>query len=725
MNAKPLSPPTKIFATATAPAMVLIVTVLLPFNAASQNVLTYQYDNTRDGANTNELVLTPANVNTNSFGRLMTYTVDGYVYAQPLIMTNVTIPGQGVHNVVFVATEHDTIYAFDADSNAGANGGLLWQTNLGISALSNNHEFGGRYNGGNYTDLIPEIGITGTPVIDAASGTLYVDVLSREVTTTTNYYHRIHALDITTGNERPYSPVVVTASVPGTGVGSSNGIVRFDAKQQLQRPALTLAGSMLHVAYGSYADTDPYHGWVIGFNATNLQQMANYVFNTTPNATIAAFGGNAGEGALWMGGNGLCVDASNDLYFETANGSFSANTNGGDYADSFVKLSTTNGLNVADYFTPFNQLSLANADADLGSGGPILLPDSAGSVAHPHLIVGAGKEGKIYLVDRDNMGRFHAGSDTNVQSIAGAIGGSFGSPVYFNHQIYYQGSSDVMKVFLITNGVIVAAPKSQSTIGYGHFGATPVISANGTNNAIAWSTDSGAYSSSGPAVLHAYNATNLAQELYNSSQDLLRDNPGGAVKMTTPTVANGKVYVGAAYALSVFGNATFLAAPVISPNGGIFTNSVTITMSDASPGASIYYTLDGSVPTTNSILYTGPFALTNTAGVQAIAAKAGSVNSAVTAASFFNSSAIGGGTGLLGAYYANQLKTFNDPATLVRVDTNINFNWGTGSPDPSISVDDFTVRWIGSVQPQFNETYTLLHDGRRWGALVGERSIAN
>jgi uncharacterized repeat protein (TIGR03806 family) len=693
----------------TALAATLIVVIMSPLDGISQNVLTSQYDNTRDGANTNELLLTPANVNTNSFGRLMTYTVDGYVYAQPLIVTNVTIPGQGVHNVVFVATEHDTIYAFDADSNAGANGGLLWHTNLGISALSNNHEFGGRYNGGNYTDLIPEIGVTGTPVIDGASGTLYVDVLSREVTTTTNYYHRIHALDITTGNERPYSPVVVTASVPGIGVGSSNGIVSFDAEQQLQRPALTLAGGRLYVAYGSYADTDPYHGWIIGFSATNLQQMTNYIFNTTPNATTAVFGGNAGEGALWMGGNGLCVDASNNLYFETANGSFSANTNGTDYGDSFMKLSTTNGLKVADYFTPFNQLDLANADEDLGSGGPILLPASVGSAAHTNLLVGCGKEGKIYLVDRDNMGRFNAGSDTNVQSAANAVGGVRSSPAYFNNQIYYQGSGDVMKAFLITNGVIVAAPKSQSTTSYGSFGATVVVSAKGTNNAIAWSTDSGAFSSSGPAVLHAYNATNLAQELYNSSQNLSRDNPGSAVKMTTPTVANGKVYVGAGYALSVFGNATFLAAPTISPNGSVFTNSVTITMSDTSVGASIYYTLDGTAPTTNSTLYTGAFVLTNTAGVQAIAAKPGQPNSGITTASFLNSSAVGSGIGLLGAYYTNHTSAnpYTGLPTLVRIDAFINFNWTSSGPDPRIGKTVYTVRWTGSVQPQFSETYTF------------------
>jgi len=681
-------------------------------------VLTYHNDNTRDGANTNETVLTPANVNVNSFGRLFSYTVDGYVYAEPLCVPGLTIPGQGTHNVVFVATENDSIYAFDADSNAGANGGLLWHTNLGISPLSNNHEFGDRYNNDNYTDIVPEVGITGTPVIDPVSGTLYVDIITREVTTTTNYYHRIHALNITNGTEQSYSPVVVTASVPGVGVDSSNGVVTFNARQENQRPGMTLVGGMLYVAYGSFADTDPYHGWVIGFNATNLQQVTNYIFNTTPNATTAAFGANAAEGALWMGGNGLSVDANTNLYFETANGSFSANTNGGDYSDSFVKLSTTNGLRVADYFTPYNQASLASADEDLGSGGPLLLPDSVGSAAHPHLIVGAGKEGKICLVDRDNMGHYNAANDNQVvQEIPGAIGSAFSSPAYFNNQIYYQGSGDVMKAFLITNGVIVTTPVSRATTSFSALGGTPSISANGTNNGIAWTIQSDAFGSGGPAVLHAYNATNLAQELYNSSQNLARDNPGGAIQMTTPTIANGKVYLGVQYGLSVFGNSFFLATPTIFPNGSVFTNSVTVTLSDATPGAGIYYTLDGTTPTTNSILYTDPFVLTNSLGVQAIAAKPGTVNSGVAAASFINSSAIGNGIGLLGQYWTNTTSTaftnvtFAVPPTLVRTDDVVNFNWNTTGPDPSIGQTYFTARWTGSVQPQFNETYTFYVTG--------------
>ncbi len=690
------------------------LTILPPPNPAALNVLTYHNDNTRQGANTNEVLLTHAAVNVSAFGRLFTYPVDGYIYAQPLYVANLVIPGQGAHNAVFVATEHNSVYAFDADSNARTNGGLLWKTNLGTAALSNNHEFGDRYNGGQYTDIVPEVGITGTPVMDLATGTLYVDVRTRVVGTSVHYYHSIHALNITNGTEQSYSPVVVTNSVPGKGVDSRGGVVTFNPLQENQRPGMTLAGGMLYVAYGSFADTDPYHGWVLGFNATNLQQSANYAFNTTPNATVAVFGANAAEGALWMGGNGLSVDANNNLYFETANGSFSANTNGGDYSDSFVKLSTTNGLAVADYFTPYNQLSLANADEDLGSGGPMLLPDSAGSAAHPHLIVGAGKEGKIHLVDRDNMGHYNSANDNQiVQEVPGAIGSAFSSPAYFNHQIYYQGSGDVTKGFLITNGVIVPTPVSQATTSFSALGGTPSVSANGTNDGIVWTIQSDAFASSGPAVLHAYNATNLALELYNSSQNPVRDNPGGAIQMTTPTVVNGKVFVGAQYALSIFGNSLFLATPMIAPAGGLFTNSVTVTLSDATPNTTLYYTLDGTTPTTNSLVYAGPFVLTSSTAVRAIAGEFGAVNSAVAAAGFVDSSAVGAGTGLQANYWADTSATaftnisFATSPTLTRTDAVINFNWSGAGPSPAVGQTNFAARWIGSVQPEYDETYML------------------
>ena len=705
------------------PAAVAILIMALgimvfPPDASAVNWLTYRYNNARDGANTNEVVLTPANVNTNNFFKLFTYTVDGEVYAEPLYMANVAITGQGTHNVVFVATENDSVYAFDADNNAGANGGLLWHTNLGTAATS--VLFGTRYH---HNLLNPLIGITGTPVIDPVAGTLYVDVLTTPVPDTANAQHHVHALNIADGTERPYSPVLVTGSVPGTGVDSSNGVVTFNANAEDSRPALTLVGGVVYVAFSSYGDTDPFHGWVIGFNATNLVQMTNYVFCTTPNANTSDFGVNAGEASLWMGGNGLCVDASSNLYFETGNGSFSANTNGGDYGDSFVKLSTTNQVSqfiAADYFTPTNQASDAANDLDLGSGGPCLLPDSAGSAAHPHLMVGSGKDGNIYLVDRDNMGHYIGPGTVNVnlQTLFGAIAGSYGTPAYFNNWIYYQSSGDVMKAFLITNGVISSSPVSRSTVTLGGLGYAPVISANGTNNAIAWVIDASAYNnansdtSSGSAVLRAFNATNLSQQLYNSNLKA-SDNAPGTVKYPVPTIANGKVFVAGDLGVAVYGIGTILPPPVISPNGGVYTNSVTVTLSDATNTTTIYYTLDGTTPTTNSILYTGPFTLTNTVVVNAIAAQPGAFNSGDVSASFINSSSLGSGTGLLGSYWTNTTSVaftnvaFSTLPTLVRTDATVNFNFGSTGPAPSIGKTNYVVKSTGSVEPQFSESYTF------------------
>ena len=667
-------------------------------------VTTFHYDNTRQGQNTNETLLTLANVNVTNFGKLFTYAVDGYVYAQPLIMTNLTVPGQGVHNAVFVATENNTVYAFDADSNSGANGGLLWETNLGtpVSYTAVGYKPDGDMNPSN-------IGITGTPVIDPVTGTIYLDT---GIVTNGVYKHLIHALNITNGNERSYSPVLVAASIAGTASDGNGSVVSFIAQDHAARPALTLAGGMLYACYGSYQDITPYHGWLIGFNATNLTQLANYTYNTNPNNT---------QGALWMGGGGLVVDSNTNLYFETANGTFDVNSGGRDYADSFVKLATTNGLAVSDYFTPYNQLTLANGDTDLGSGAPMLLPDSAGSATYPHLLVGAGKQGTIYLLNRDTMGHYNGtdginGNDSQiVQPVIGAIsgGGSYATPAYFNNRIFYTGKTDKVRAFIITNGVIVSTPQSTSSTTLGAFTGSPVVSANGTNNAIVWATDPGAYASSGPAVLHAYNATNLALELYNSSQNSTRDHPGGAVKMTAPVVTSGKVYVGAEFALSVYGPSIFLNAPTISPAGGAFTNSVTVTLSDSTAGVSIYYTLDGTSPTTSSTLYTGAFNLTSNALVQAIVISPGAVNSGVASASFVNTAQAGNGVGLLGQYWTNTTAlaftnvAFNTPATLVRTDAVVNFNWSTNGPDPSIGQTNFTASWTGSVQAQYNETYTF------------------
>jgi hypothetical protein len=669
---------------------------------AQVHVLTRQNDLARTGQNTNETQLTLASVNTNSFGLLFSYAVDGQVYAQPLYVTGLNIPGQGPRNVVFVATQHNSVYAFDADSADGPSGGLIWQTNLGPSATTPNADFGNRY--GPFQDIHPEVGITSTPVIDLAAGTIYLDAFTHEGA---GYYHRIHALNITNGNEQPYSPVPVRAAVAGRGAGSTNGVLAFKAVQHVQRSALTLAGGILYVAFAGYADTDPYHGWVVGFNSSNLEPLTNYVFNATPNSTIAAFGPNAGEGGIWMSGAGLSVDAAANLYFVTGNGSFNANTNGTEYGDSFVKLSTATHLAVADYFTPFNQAYLAANDADLGSGGALLLPDEVGSAAHPHLLVGCGKEGRIYLLDRDNLGHFSPVNDNQVvQSLPAALNGTWSSAAYFNQRVYYMAVGDVMKAFEFANGLIVPVPASFSAAAFDFPGATPAISANGTDDGIVWAVQTDGYNAGLPAILHAWPATNLAVELFNSSQAGNRDTLGPAVKYAVPTIANGKVYVGTSHEVDVLGNATFAAPPEISPAGGLFTNSAMVTITDAMPGASVYYTTDGSRPTTGSELYTGPFVLASTAVVTARAFNPGSVPSAAVNAVFINSASSQLTTGFLRQdYYSGQSRVslesqaFSTPPTFT--------HYLTSFEDPSSADVNYTERVSGYFIPPQTGDYVF------------------
>jgi hypothetical protein len=554
---------------------------------AQVSVWTYHNNNHRDGANLNETILNLTNVNATTFGKLFSYAVDGYVYAQPLYVPNLNIQGQGTHNVLFIETEHSTVYAFDADS-PGATGGLLWQTNLSPTAATPNNDFGNRY--GPYNDIRPEIGITGTPVIDLNSGTLYVNVFAHEVSGgATNYFHRLHALNITNGTEQPFSPVLVTASVAGSGVDSTNGLVIFNAKQENERSALTLAGGIVYVAYAGYADTDPYHGWIIGFNATNLVQLTNYVFNVTPNSTMATFGANAGEGGIWAGG-GLAVDDETNLYFATANGSFSATNNSGgvDFGDCFMKLSTTNGLAVVDYFTPWNQFDLQAGDKDLGSGGVIILPDQPGAFACE--LIGAGKGGTVYLLNRDQFtkGNNHFDSTNSIdfvaQTLSGQVGAAFNTPAYFNGLIYYACNVDNLKAFALTNGLLSANPVSTDNARNYPYGSTPSISANGTNNGIVWTLKMDTI-----PVLAACNATNLTTELYNSSQAPgNRDLFGNGVKFAVPTVADGKVFVGSSNSVSIFGllAGTFsFSSPTYSAPKANTNVTITVNRIDGTNGA--------------------------------------------------------------------------------------------------------------------------------------------
>jgi uncharacterized repeat protein (TIGR03806 family) len=657
---------------------------------AGANVITYHNDNGRTGQNMNETVLTPLNVNTNSFGKLFSQTVDGYVYAQPLVMSGVSVGGQ-LHDIVYIATEHDTVYAFDADNAAGSNALPLWTNSFinpagGVTTLASAAIACG--------DIVPEIGITATPVIDPASGTLYVEAKTQEaVNGQTNYVHRLHALDLGTGAEKFGGPVVIQASTPGTGAP-------FIPLVQMDRPGLLLNRGVVYLSFASHCDIGGFHGWVLGYGAQTLT-LSN-VLNTTPHGA---------EGGIWQSGCGPAADADGNIYCITGNGTYDGPVNE-DYGDSFIKISITNGLSVNTHFAPYDQAFLAQVDYDMGSGGGMLLPDAAGSSAHPHLMIGGSKAGNIYLVDRDNMGGFNANNNNQiVKFLSGAVGLCFSTPAYFNNTIYFCGSGDYLRAFSIANGMITPTPAATSSVIVWFPGATPSVSANGTNNGIVWAIDSGAYNNNGAAILRAFAATNVAVELYDTTQAAggVQDYPGAAVKFTVPTVANGRVYVGAEYGFSVFGLTTSLATPVITPGGGIFTNSVAITITDATPGVSVYYTLDGSAPTLNSLLYTGPFVITNSVTIQAQAFMAGASASAFAGASFINSSAVGTGAGLTGEYYANAISAnpFSGPPALVETDAMINFNWGSNGPAAMVGATNFTVHWTGCVQPQFSETYTF------------------
>jgi hypothetical protein len=674
-------------------------------------VLTFHNDNARTGQNTNEAMLTLENVNTNTFGKLFSYPVDGQVYAQPLVLTNVAIPGKGTHNVLFTATSHDSVYAFDADNNQGANANPLWMVSFinpaaGVSAVRSSDVL--------CQNITPEMGITGTPVIDPGSGTLFVAAKTKETSSNAvSFAYRLHALDVATGAEKFGGPVLIQAAVPGVGDGSVQpGIVQFDARAHLNRPGLMLLNGVVYVAFGSHCDYYPAHGWLFGYDAHTL--ACRSIFNTTPNGSL---------GCIWQGGGGPAADAAGNIYLMTGNGTFDPPT--GSYGDSFLKFSTTKGLAVDNYFTPYNQAYLNSTDRDLGAGGAVVLPDAAGTASHRHLAVGSGKQGTLYLVDRDNLGHFNATGDTQiVQAFPGALVGCASTPAYFNGLLFYGGVGQGILAFPISQATIGPALSAQGPQNL-NLSFSPGISANGTNNAIAWMIQADAYlDPNGPAILRAYNATNLAQELYDSAQAGARDAPGPAIKFSVPTVANGKVYVGAQYAVSVFGTASaFVPVPVISPNCPVFTNSIAVSITDSDPGAVIAYTLDGSAPVGNAIVYTGPFVLTNSATVKARAFDGNAIANETASATFLSLGSIGSGPGLTGAYYSEQVGTFFDPPTLIRTDPIINFEWND-PPDPSISLNAFSVRWCGYVQPRFSETYifdAIICDGvRLW---VNDRLI--
>jgi hypothetical protein len=552
------------------------------------NLLTYHNDNSSTGRNLAVLALTPANVNSTGFGKLFTTYVDGQVYAQPLVMANVNIttgPLPGIHSVAFVATEHDDVYAIDAIT-----GLILWHDSFinapaGITPVPSLDV--------NTNDISPEIGITSTPVIDPSTNTLYLTAKTKEIRGSDSHYiYRLHALNISDGTEKFGGPAVIADTiwnggntytyvsgpyVLGTGDASISGKITFNALLQSQRPGLTLANGNIIMAFGSHGDNGPYHGWVLSYSAQTL--ALDGVFNSSPNGS---------GGGIWQGGGKVVVDASGYLYFATGNGTFDTTLNAarfpstGDYGDSVVKLavdpnsSATNqningwGLKVVDYFTPFNQQELSNSDHDLNSGGVLLLPNNVGSTTHPHLLVAAGKEGTIYLIDRDSMGKFDPNSDHVVQELPFVINGTFGTPAYYNGTIYYvSGFGGPADTFSIANATLSAAPTSQSAIQFGFPGSTPSISANGASNGIVWDLDHNSMQ------LLAYDAKSYGTLLYTSGQAANdRDALGEMVKFSVPSVVNGRVYVGTFNSLVVYGLFTTPTTPPAAP-AGLIASAIT------------------------------------------------------------------------------------------------------------------------------------------------------
>ncbi|CAG4887332.1 PQQ-binding-like beta-propeller repeat protein [Paraburkholderia saeva] len=496
------------------------------------DVATYHNDIARTGQNLSETILTPANVNAASFGKIGFYPVDGKVDAEPLLISSLAIAG-GTHNVLFVVTEHASIYAFDADD-----GTQLWKVSVLPAGESPSDDHG-------CGQITPEIGITATPVIDRTRGphgALYTVAMSKDGAGV--YHQRVYALDLTTGAGLFGGPTEVAASYPGSGANSSNGRVVFDPKQYAERASLLLLNGVVHTAWTSHCDQGVYGGWMMGYSADTLRQTT--VLSLTPNGS---------GGSVWMSGAGLASDGAS-IFLLDANGTFDAtlDANGfpanGDFGNAFIRLGTANGLSVADYFAISSTIDESARDEDFGSGGALVLPDlkDANGAVH-HLALGAGKDESIYVVNRDAMGKYSPTANNIEQQVTGQLqGGVFSMPAYFGNTVYINAFGDRLKAFTITNARLSTTPSSQSATTFPFPGATPGISANGSAGGIVWAIENGTI-----AVLHAFDAGNLANELYNSNQKGTRDQFGAGNKFVTPMIANGKVYVGTTNGVAVFG----------------------------------------------------------------------------------------------------------------------------------------------------------------------------
>ena len=516
-------------------SILIAITLLLAAATAafSQNVLTYHNNNSRTGLNSSETTLTTANVNTTTFGKLFVLTVDGLVDAEPLYLSQV--PVQGVtHNVLIVATENDSVYAYDADT-----GSQLWHISALLAGEVPSDDRG-------CSQVTPEIGITSTPVISrpaGSNGVIYTVAMSKD--SSGDYHQRLHALDAATGNELYGGPVEITGTYPGTGDDSSGGYVNFDPAQYKERSGLLLAGGQVYLTWASHCDIRPYTGWVMGYNATTLAQKK--IINVTPN-------GN--EGAIWGAGGGLTADGEGNIFFLDANGVFdttlnsSGFPNSGDYGNAFIRLTTTGKLAVADYFEMDNGVEESDSDTDLGSGAAILLPnmkDASGNTWQ--LAAGAGKDSNLYIVNRNSMGHYSSSSNNIYQELAGALpGGEWAMPAFSGNKLYYGPVGQPLMAFEFKDAVLGSTPVAKTSISFGYPGTTPSISSNKGANAIVWATEN-----TNPAVLHAYNASTLV-ELYNTNQAAGgRDQFGAGDKFITPMIIHGKVYVGTTTGVGLFG----------------------------------------------------------------------------------------------------------------------------------------------------------------------------
>ncbi len=596
----------------------------------------------RTGQNTTETILNTSNVNVSQFGKLFALPTDGQVNAQPLYVPGVKINGV-THNVLIVATEADSVYAYDADSIAGSDSAPLWKASLvdaahgagaGETPLNSATMVG-------CTDVEPQIGVTATPVIDAApaSNTIYIEAVS---TNGTSLFHRLHALDLFTGNEKSPGPIQITATVAGTGDGSTSGELQFNPLQEMARPGLLLSKGTIYIGFASHCDYSPFHGWLFAYDEATLTQKSLYV--TTP---------NGGDGGFWMSGAGIAADSTGNIYIPSGNGDFdTTNDPATETSDTLLKFGTTNQtLTLLDYFTPYDQATLQANDWDLGSGGTLLLPTQPGS--YPDIMIQTGKEGRVYVVDRDQLttGNSHYCSgctnDPEIieESASGAIGRVFGMPAYWNNNIYFWGVNDVLKSIPVTAGLPDFTNIASNTTEIGYPGATPSISSNGTTSgtAILWAVDTSQFKSSGPAVVYAFDATNVSSQLWNSNLAAnSRDVPGVAAKYAVPTISNGKVYIPTSSEVDVYGLLSGVvlqtATPQISPSSDVYVGSVTVTISDTTSGAMITYTTDGSTPIPGSngttIPAGGSFTLTSPATVTAIASASGNNNSLLATAAY-------------------------------------------------------------------------------------------